>query len=215
MPGSAWIALDEAEIARLRLPQMPSWVEQFYGPQPKPGTQWGAWRQHPGLRGRFHPESLDDLQVVVHDGGPRMSTHRAELVWVRVSGVDGEVFHGQLLNQPHHLKSVRMGDDVQFLVPTSGKHPLMVTEKYLRERADWVIHACNKCGLSELFDAPSDLIAKIFPDLPADVKMSAFTTFCGHCGGIQVVHRPDANPENLELAREPDAPTKKWWQFWK
>ena len=155
------------------------------------------------------------MQVVVHDGGPRMSTHRAELVWVRVSGLDGEVFHGELLNQPHYLKSVRKGDDVQFLVPASGKHPLMVTEKYLRERADWVVRPCNKCGLSELFDAPSDLIRKIFPDLPVDGEMSVFTTFCGDCGGVQVVHRPDLNPDDEVPARQPDAPKKKWWQFGK
>ena len=43
MPGSAWIALDEGEISRLRLPELPSWV-QFYGPQPKRGTQWGTSR---------------------------------------------------------------------------------------------------------------------------------------------------------------------------
>ena len=62
---------------------------------------------------------------------------------------------------------------------------------------------------------PSDLIRKIFPNVPADVEMGAFTTFCGDCGGIQVVHRPDLNPENVELAPEPDAPKKKWWQFGK
>ena len=131
---------------------MPTWVEEFYGPQPEPGTHWAVWRQHPGLRGRFHPECPDDLQVVVHDGGPRMSTHPPELVWIRVNGVEADVFRGQLLNQPHNLKSVRVGDTIQFLVPTGGKHLLMVTEKYLRERANWIVRPCNKCGLSELFD---------------------------------------------------------------
>ncbi len=160
-------------------------MKEFYGPQPEPGTEWGAWRRHPGLRGLFHTECPDDLQVVVHDGGPRMSTHPGELVWVRITGVQGDVFRGQLLNQPHNLKSVRLGETIQFVVPTGGKHPLMVTEKYLRERANWVVHPCSKCGLSELFDAPSDLISKIFPDIPADAKLGMFTTFCPLCGGVQ------------------------------
>jgi len=38
-----------------------------------------------------------------------------------------------------------------------------------------------------LFDAPSDLQAKIFPNVPADAKMEAFTSFCPVCGGVQMV----------------------------
>jgi hypothetical protein len=215
MPGIASTALSLAEIERLHLPEMPTWVEEFYGPQPKRGTGWGIWRQHPGLRGRFHPECPDDLQVVVHDGGPRMSSHPGELVWVRVTGVEGEVFCARLLNQPHNLKSVRLGDPIQFLVPSGGKHPLMVTEKYLRERANWIVHPCRKCGLSELFDAPSDLISKIFPNIPADAKLGMFTTFCPLCGGVQGAELKGFNSEDAAAARDPETSKKKWWRFWK
>ena len=180
---------------------MPSWVEQFYGPQPEPGSLWQAWRRHPSLIGRFHRNCPDDLQVVVHDGGPRMSTHPPELVWVQVSGSAGEVFQGKSLNQPHNLKSLRQGDDVRFVVPTGGKHPVLVTEKDLRERADWIIQPCNKCGLTELFDAPSDLIRKIFPNVPADVQLGAFTTFCGCCGGVQIAHLRGFNAQGAEPRR--------------
>jgi hypothetical protein len=31
------------------------------------------WRDDPLLKGRFHPDFPDDLQVVVHDGGPRLT----------------------------------------------------------------------------------------------------------------------------------------------
>lgn len=215
MPGVAWNTLTEEEIRRFHLPQTPSWVEQFYGPQPKPGTRWGAWRYHPKLRGRFHPEHPDDLQVIVHDGGPRMSPNPAELVWVRVTRVEDEFFWGQLLNQPHNLKTVRQGEEILFIVPRSGEHPLQVREKYLRERGDWIIHPCNKCGLSELFDAPSDLIRKAFPNTPADAVTSMFTAFCGVCGGIHVVQHKSYNPDHEELASEKSPPKKKWWQFWK
>ena len=181
-----------------------------------------AWRDHPKLHGRLHPQHPDDVQVIVHDGGPRMTDRRPEAVWVRVLDVDpdGDIFTGQVLNPPQQLASVRQGDRVQFLVPASGEHPLMVRPKYLAERRDWVIHPCNRCGLSELFDAPSDLIARTFPDLPPDQTPEMFTAFCGACGGVQAVERaasaaataPDGDP------RPPDVtprPKKKWWQMWR
>ncbi len=46
------------------------------------------WRNHPTLESRFHPEHPDDLEVLVHDGGPRMTDCRPELVWVTVTGYD-------------------------------------------------------------------------------------------------------------------------------
>src|SRR5215471_14876033 len=38
------------------------------------GTANMNWREHPLLKSRFHPEFPDDLQVIVHDGGPRLSS---------------------------------------------------------------------------------------------------------------------------------------------
>jgi hypothetical protein len=169
------------------------------------------WRNHPKLKGWLQPEHPNDVQVVVHDGGPRLTDHRPELVWVRVIGVDRDVFTGEVLNKPQQLASVRHGDRVQFVVPASGGHPLMVRPKYLIERDRWVIHPCNQCGLSELFDAPSDLIEKVFPNLPAGQVPQMFTAFCGACGGVQGVELPGLESD------EPSAPasSKKWWQFWK
>lgn len=188
MTGRAWNPLTEEEIRDLGLPKTPEWLKH-YGPQPKPGTLWGAWRNHPKLLGRFHPDYPDDLRVVVHDGGPRISSSLPEVIWVRVTGMADEFFRGSLLNQPHHLETVRQGDEIMFIVPEKGKYPLQVREKYLQERGDWIIHPCNKCGLSELFDAPSDLIRKSFPNAPEGMGMSFFTTFCGACGGNQIITR--------------------------
>ena len=168
------------------------------------------WREHPKLRGRLQPQHPDDVQVLVHDGGPRLTDRRPEAVWVRVVACsEGDVFTGEVLNQPQQLTSVRQGDRVQFVVPDSGPLPLMVRPKYLAERGGWTIHPCNKCGLSELFDAPSDLIAATFPHAPPGQSMEMFTAFCGACGGVQVV-------ESAMFSRGgPSAPTsKKWWQFW-
>jgi hypothetical protein len=95
------------------------------------------WRDHPKLRGRFLAEYPDDLQVIVHDGGPRLTSHRPELIWVRITRGDGNLFRGRVLNQPEQLSSVSQGSEIQFLLPGGGEYPLMVTDRYLGERGFW------------------------------------------------------------------------------
>ena len=172
------------------------------------------WREHPKLQGRFHPDSPDDLQVVVHDGGPRLSQNAPELVWVTVTSMYGnDVFAGRVINQPQQLQTLTQGSQIKFLAP-AGEHLLMVTDKYLVERGNWNIHGCNKCGLDELFDAPSDLVRVIFPDHPADASMEMFTSFCGVCGGVQVVQARNAPlQESQKSPADPKPPG--WWQFWR
>jgi hypothetical protein len=75
----------------------------------------------------------------------------------------------------------------------------MVSDKYLAERRNWVIQPCAKCGLSELFDAPSDLQKIVFPSMPPDATMKMFTAFCGLCGGVQVVQHKDAVAKESQL----------------
>jgi hypothetical protein len=208
-----WETLGDAEIAELGLETRPSWVEEFYGPQPEAGTPWGWWQDHPQLKGRFHTEYPDDLQVIVHDGGPRVSDLRPELVWVRVIGGQGEVFVGHILNEPHQLQSVSQGALIKFVVPDGCEYPLMVTDKYLSERPDWIIDPCQNCGLSELFDAPSDLLRIVFLDMPDDCVVEMFSAFCGACGGVQVVQHKNYNADESEPEEPP--PKKGWWQFWK
>jgi hypothetical protein len=178
---------------------------------------WGSWWDHPKLLGRFHADFPDDLQVTVHDGGPRLTANRPELVWVRMTGAEGDLFRGRVLNQPHHLQSVRQGDEIHFIVPEGCEHPIQVTEKYLGERPGWEIRPCNKCGLPELFDAPSDLIRVVFPNLREGGVMQMFTAFCPLCGGIQVVKSMKAPSEDGTAeapAPGPAAQKKHWWQFW-
>lgn len=142
------------------------------------------WREHPRLRGRFHPDHADDVQVLVHDGGPRLSVNPPELVWVRVTGVSGEVFTGRVLNQPVALETVAEGDEIHFLAPAGAEYLIRATEKYLRERPAWTIHPCAQCGLAELFDAPSDLIRVQFPGLPEGAAVEALTVICPLCAGV-------------------------------
>lgn len=173
------------------------------------------WREHPKLKGRFLPDHPDDLQVIVHDGGPRITRSQPETVWVTVTGIEGEAFKARVLNQPHNLRTVRQESEIKFVLPGGSEHPVMVTDKYLRERGEWIIHPCSKCGMSELFDAPSDLMRTVFPNVPPGDQMSKFTAFCPVCGGVQVVESK-SNPAGAEAEPTPvaNAGKRPWWKFW-
>lgn len=168
------------------------------------------WRAHPKLRGRFHPEHPDDLQVVVHDGGPRITDRQPEAVWVTVTGCDGEIFRGLVLNQPSQLHTVQQSQEIRFVAAAGSEHLVLVTDKYLRERPAWTIHPCQKCGFSELLDAPSDLMHVIFPNIPPGAVIQSFTSFCPLCGGVQAIELA----EEAELAQQPEPQRKSWWRFW-
>jgi hypothetical protein len=153
------------------------------------------WRTHPKLTGHFHPEHPDDLQVIVHDGGPRLTDLAPELVWVTVAGSEGDVFTGRVLNQPAHLLTVRKDQEIKFITPDRCQHPLLVTDKYLHERPLWKIEPCKQCGFAELFDAPSDLIRAAFPEVPEGAVMEGFTSFCPLCRGIQMLRYLGTKPK--------------------
>jgi hypothetical protein len=68
-----------------------------------------AWRSHPKLKARLLGEQLDELLVVVHDGGPLLTKRRPEVVRVQVTAYEGEVFRGRVLHQPIQLHTVRLG----------------------------------------------------------------------------------------------------------
>jgi hypothetical protein len=145
------------------------------------------WRNHPQLVGRFQTEHPDDLQVIVHDGGPRITDRAPELVWVMVTGHENNVFTGLVLNQPTQLQTVQHGQKIQFIMPQGSEYPMLVTSKYLLERPAWKIHPCKECGLAELFDAPSDLMRVVFPQIPPGSVVETFSSFCPLCGGAQVL----------------------------
>lgn len=161
------------------------------------------WRNHSVLKGKLHPDYPDDLQVIVHDGGPRLTERQPELVWVRITGMDKDLLTGTVLNAPTQLLSVRQEQQIQFAL-AGVEHPVMLTAKYLKEKAAWNIHACQKCGLTELFDAPSDLIKVIFPNIPADAHLEGFSSFCPLCHGVQLI-------ESTTVTAEAKRP---WWKFW-
>lgn len=142
------------------------------------------WRNHPELQGKFHIECPDDIQVIVHDGGPYFSNCAPEVVWVRVAGFAGGVYTGTVLNEPKNLRHVTEGSQISFIVPRGGDHPLLARPDYLQERSGWRLVAPCKCGLTELFDPPSRLLASTFPSITAEeiARGFVFTTRCGWCG---------------------------------
>lgn len=83
-----------------------------------------VWRQHPKLAGRFHVDYPDDVQVLAHDGGPRLTDRSPELIWVRITACDGDVFTARVLNQPHQLSSVTQGTEIRFIAPAGSEHLL-------------------------------------------------------------------------------------------
>jgi hypothetical protein len=135
-------------------------------------------------------EDFTKMQVIVHDGGPRKTDGQPQLAWVRVTGGTDDLFSGVVLDRPARLRRVRKGSRISFLVPKSGQYALQVSSRYLEERSSWrLLMPCNQCGLSELFDPPSELVAEIFPAMTSEdlAQGFTFTTRCGWCGGGLVV----------------------------
>jgi len=174
------------------------------------------WREHPKLAGRFQPGHPDDVQVIVHDGGPRITPNPPEAVWVRIAGMQGDVFRGEVLNRPSSLQGIRQGSEIKFIVPAGGDPdlPIMVTDKYLGERPAWVIHPCPNCGLSELFDAPSDLIRVTFPNAPPGAVMEMFTAKCPMCDGMLGVELQSSSESQDTGPAGSTSGKRPWWKFW-
>ncbi|QSQ17562.1 hypothetical protein [Myxococcus landrumensis] len=211
--GFPFRVLTAEEVSTRGLPAAPSWLVH-YGPQPDPES---PWRKDPCLAGLFHERHPNDLQVMVHDGEPRRTQRSPEMCWVRVlraeqgparrallnseqetpaqvdSPGDTWVYVARLLNVPHQLRDIRQDDELRFISGTGLAHPLHVTEKYLQERANWLIAPCDKCGWSEAFDAPSRMARLRFPEMPPDSEVTTFSAFCPLCGGIQLLTREDVN----------------------
>ncbi|MFO0759958.1 MAG: hypothetical protein U0359_25965 [Byssovorax sp.] len=158
--------------------------------------------------------------MIVHEGGPRLSTSPPELMWVRLDGViEGDfgvsVYQGTLLNAPHRLPTLERGAPILVMAVASSPHPIRTTLRYLNERKSYTILPCEKCGLAELFDAPSAIIAKVFPQLGEGTVLDRFTSFCPLCRGAQqvvaqgesaAVPAPETDPERTQ-------PPQRWWDL--
>lgn len=102
--------LDDAARVAAGLPEVAPWLGA-YGPQPTPGTRWGAWRADPRFAGRFHPEYPDDLRVVV--GAQTSDGFTIEAVWLSLRDCSATSCRGALLNQPDQVALTR-GQQLEF-----------------------------------------------------------------------------------------------------
>lgn len=160
-----------------------------------------VWRNDPDLADKFHPDYPDDVQVIVHEGSYRFTDAKPEVMWARIfaklgwthnTGEEGYAYKAQLLNQPHQLKTVKLGDEILLVGHAGYQYTIRVTHEYITERDFYTIRPCDKCNLPELFDPISKLMEKVFPDMPKETEDGGpvypmFSSFCPVCGGVMVV----------------------------
>ena len=167
-----------------------------------------TWRENPLLKDKFHQQYPDDIEAIVHEGF-RASTNEPEVVWIRITDMNGQLITAELLNQPTYLHSFKAGTTYSFLLSASGKI-IFVTPQYLKEISDWTFHACEKCANDVLFDTPSKIQQIAFPNLPEGAVLQTFTTFCPLCGSAVALESKDVDDDGGD-----ERPAKKWYEFWK
>ena len=147
---------------------------------------------------------------MAHDGGPRLATTSPEIVWVRITTATEwpDVFGATVLNQPVQLRTVAQGGSVFVRAGCGAPHPFVVSLQQMAELKHWKVIACDRCGSTALFDKPSELIAKVFPDLPAGAQLQHMSAFCPLCGGVMGVTHASME------ADEPLTDRRPWWKFW-
>jgi hypothetical protein len=117
------------------------------------------------------------------DGAPRPVTGQP---------AGSRLYRATLASTPRALTSIAAGAPLRFLADPGGRHPLMVTDAYLDERAHWQLTPCPRCGLHEGLDPPSLMAATRFPELAADARPLVFAAPCPACTGTLELSRVDA-----------------------
>jgi hypothetical protein len=156
------------------------------------------WREDPDFVGRFHPEYPDDLQVVVHEGSWRFTKIQPELMWATLTsrlewthqdGKVGYVYKGVLINQPHQLTTLKLGDEILLRARKGYPYAVRMTHQTAMELDYAEITPCTKCGLPFMFDPPtafikstySGMIDQLINEAPAGGGFVS-THFCPVCG---------------------------------
>jgi hypothetical protein len=178
------------------------------------------WHNDPLLVGKFHATYPNDVQVIMHDGGPRLSTIAPELMWVRLHGLASQsrasfrVYRGTLLGDAQRLPNLKAGALVLVLTASGSPHPIRTTDAYIEDRARYDIRPCCGCGFSELFDPPMALGRRLHPEIPEGAKMANYATRCALCGGLQEVVAKEGGI-TIDPDLETTEPPQRWWTDWK
>ncbi|HEY4058185.1 MAG TPA: hypothetical protein VGM39_16345 [Kofleriaceae bacterium] len=198
-----------------------------------------TWHSDPALTFPY-AEFPDDLQVMVHDGEPRRTQKQPEACFVRITGIAGTlripsapqgtpppltadkltfterpIYTATVLNKPHHLTTVRAMESIYFVTSPGVPHPVHVTAQYLRERPQWSLTPCNKCGADQALDPMSVMAATRFPNAPGGAVPIMFSAFCP-CGGTQMLAMTELPPGVApgSTASASGDGKKPWWKFW-
>ncbi|MCC9607273.1 hypothetical protein LOC68_13625 [Blastopirellula sp. JC732] len=146
------------------------------------------WLSHPIVRRQVPLYPKDQYEVLLHDGGPHPSKAKPEVRLVEFESMPEEnLFVGRVQDPVEHLKSVKQGDRISFIISSSTLCGVMISKQYWKERPDWTICRCEGCDFDELLAPPSQLMSEIYPDLPSGTAPASFTTACGVCGEKQLV----------------------------
>ncbi|MCG2661717.1 MAG: CHAT domain-containing protein [Kiritimatiellae bacterium] len=179
----------------------------------KVGLMDAMWTKDPLLKGKFHPEHPECVQVLIHASNPRFSGKRAELAWVRVTESRGQYYIGSLVSPPKQLDNIRQGDEVLFMAVPSGPYPFLISADYLEDRKNWIISPCSKCGFTEMFQSPTKHVEALMrqDNVPEGKTPIMLATSCPICGGIQMLGKVGTKGEQqvrTSGANDPDKKTK-------
>lgn len=169
------------------------------------------WTEDPLLKGKFHPEHPDHVQVLIHAGNPKFSGKRAEIAWVRVTESRGQYYIGSLVSPPKQLDNIRQGDDMLFMAVPSGPYPFLIGADYLEDRKNWIISPCSKCGFTEMFQSPTKHAEALMrqDNVPEGKTPIMLATSCPICGGIQMLGKVGTKGEQQVRASGANDPDKK------
>ncbi|PQO43553.1 hypothetical protein [Blastopirellula marina] len=161
------------------------------------------WRSDPIIRRVAVNYPLDQIEMLLHDGGLPLSQNKPEVCLVEIEAMPSPgLFQGKVRGTVEHLPNVQTGDNVQFVLSDAMECGVLVTKTMLNERSNWSVFPCKQCGFDELLAPPSKLIPALYPDLPAEPQ--TFTSVCGLCGGEQFVTHGSLNiqPKRKPVRRD-------------
>jgi len=179
--GIQVVTLPPEQVRHWQLPEKPPWM-RFFEPV------GGPWREDPALRGRFHEELEDDIEVLFV-----LLAHRTlERMWVRLHGVSDFGYRGRLLNTSHVEGSLESGSEVLVRLHRGAKdgEPALiwvppVAEENLRS---WRSQ-CRECGFDLVLRSVDELAKQQFPGAPPGAVPEMFTRRCLLCQGTMTVER--------------------------
>lgn len=132
------------------------------------------------------------IQVIVHTPETADGDAPPEILQGIVTAARGPLLTVRLRESPEGLSGLAKGDTIRCLKRPELRHPLLVTEQYLRERTHSYVTACEDCGFPEAFEPPT--VLAVAAGLDPAVTSATFTAPCPLCEGTQMVRLLPTEP---------------------